>query len=815
MFKTDMPLKISYVKLFAYILCALPMATFSQQVKIKVDASLILNHIPHNLYGACIEDVNHEIYGGLYDQRIFGESFEEPAAAPLITGWTSYSGLWQPGKNSVSVNAGEGFKLVKQQLPGVRYTAEVLLKFGNRNDNAGILMNVNNAHKGADSFDGYEISLDPNKKVLVFGKHRNNWVPLQEVKLSIDFKEWIKLKVENTGSSFKVYLNDDKTAVATLSDYLDPLPAGRIALRSYNADVEYKQLTITANGITTTEEFIAKPLPEVSAAWDAVNNSGAGSFSLDDNHAYNGKQSQVIIHNGGSGTIGIANSGLNRWGIALRKGNTYSGTLFLKGSTLNQGVTVSLQSADGKKIYAMQHINNITADWTSYPFALKSAQSDKKAKFVISLNSKGKLWVDQATLMCREGQFEGLPIRADIGKAMQHEGLNFLRYGGTMVNAGGYRFKKMIGPRAKRPPYTGHWYPYSTNGFGIEDFLQFCEAAGFEAAFAINIEETPQDAADMVEYLKGDTTTRWGKQRAANGHPAPYKVKYIEIGNEEVIFHGDVASEYDHYAERFNLLHSVMHAKDTTIKFICSAWWRPESSNMAHVFSAINGKADYWDLHTDADQPNSGTKVDSSLTQMKAMFSAWDSDTRLKCVIFEENGGRHDMSRALGHASTLNAVRRHGDFVLTSCAANALQPLGQNDNDWDQGQVFFTPSQVWGMPPFYAQQMASANHLPLNVSAKSTGGIDVSAAISEDGKQLVLHLVNPAEKPSPAIISLNGFDRRKAEATIIQLVGLLTDVNTPAQPARISPKTKIVLLKDDEITYTLPAASYTIIRLNR
>ncbi len=80
---------------------------------------------------------------------------------------------------------------------------------------------------------------------------------------------------------------------------------------------------------------------------------------------------------------------------------------------------------------------------------------------------------------------------------------------------------------------------------------------------------------------------------------------------------------------------------------------------------------------------------------------------------------------------------------------------------------------------------------------------------------MVLHLVNPAEKPSPAIISLNGFDGRKAEATIIQLAGLLTDVNTPAQPARISPKTKIVLFKGDDITYTLPAASYTIIRLNR
>lgn len=810
-----MLLKTSTVRLCCYILFTLPVSAFAQQAQITVDASRVLNRVPSNLYGACIEDVNHEIYGGLYDQRIFGESFEEPVASPVIAGWKSYGGYWQPDKNSISVNAGEGFKLIKQQLPGASYTAEVLIKFGRRNDNAGILVNVSNADKGADSFNGYEISIDPNKKVLVFGKHRNNWTPISETKLAIDFKNWIKLRVENNGNVFKVYLNNEKSAVATLTDNEDPLPAGSFGLRTYNADVTYKNITIITKEKTTAENFHTKPTPKISGAWDAINVGGAGSFLLDTSDAYNGKQAQVIMHNGSKGVAGVANSGLNRWGIALRKGNTYSGSLFMKGNGINGGITVSLQSADGKKIYSTQVIKGITTGWKSYPFALKASQTDVKSHFVISVNSKGKLWADQVTLMCKQEQFKGLPLRADIGTAMQHEGLNFLRYGGTMVNAPGYRFKNMIGPRDKRPPYTGHWYPYSTNGFGIEEFLQFCEAAGFEAAFAINIEETPQDVADMVEYLKGDASTPWGKQRAENGHPAPYKVKYIEIGNEEVIFNGDVKSEYEHYAERFNLLQSAMHAKDPTMKFICSAWWRPESPNMALVFKAIDGKADYWDLHTDADNADAGIKVDSSLTRMKGMFTTWNPNTSLKCTIFEENGGRHDVSRALGHASTLNAVRKHGDFVLTSCAANALQPLGQNDNGWDQGQVFFTPAQVWGMPPFYAQQMASANHLPLNIASTATGQIDVSATLSEDGKQLILHIVNPTEKPMPANIKLNGFEKRKAETSMVQLAGHLKDVNTPAQPKLISPKSTGISWTGDIINYTLPAASYTIIRFNR
>lgn len=268
-----------------------------------------------------------------------------------------------------------------------------------------------------------------------------------------------------------------------------------------------------------------------------------------------------------------------------------------------------------------------------------------------------------------------------------------------MINIPGYRFKKMIGDRDKRPPYHGHWYRWSTNGFGIEDFLQFCEKAGFTAAFAVNIEETPQDMADMIEYLNGPVTSEWGRRRAENGHPEPYGVKYIGIGNEEVLFNGDRADEYDHYVERFNLLHDAIKGKDPSVKLISTAWWRADSPSMERTFRALDGKADYWDYHPWADQLASGREVEAELRRMRELFLRWNPSTTMKCAIFEENGNRHDMQRVLGHVTLQNAVRRMGDFVLTSCAANALQPYRQNDNGWDQGQVFFTPSQVWGMPP--------------------------------------------------------------------------------------------------------------------
>ena len=83
------------------------------------------------------------------------------------------------------------------------------------------------------------------------------------------------------------------------------------------------------------------------------------------------------------------------------------------------------------------------------------------------------------------------------------------------------------------PPYSGMWYRYSSNGWGILDFMDFCEAAGFEYIPAFNMDESPQDMADFIEYTKGTAESEWGRKRVADGHPLPYKLRYLELGNEE------------------------------------------------------------------------------------------------------------------------------------------------------------------------------------------------------------------------------------------------------------------------------------------
>jgi len=782
-------------------------------ITIQINTSQIESEITPWLYGACIEDVNHEIYGGLYDQKIFGESFEEPVPGPFFENFSTYEGSWQGNKNEITALSYPGAKLVYDPATIREGAVEAEIKFEkDQGDNAGFLIRVSNPKKGPDHFYGYEISLAANGTKVVFAKHKNNFEHIKDIPVTCDPTAWNRLGAVMRNGKIELFLNKENLFIYDDND--TSLSEGKMALRTWNSDVKFRNLKITHDSNPETITFKNQPAVAVSGAWDPIH-SGKNNeaFALDTNNAFNGHRSQIIQLTSGNDIVGISNAGLNRWGIAVKSGQKFQGSLCLKSPAFKGSVWVALQSFDGKKEYAVQEVSGISSDWNCHPFELTSDADDDKARFAIYIREPGKLKIDQVTLMTTgEYQFKGLPFRNDIGRTMVNQGLTFLRYGGTMINAPEYRFKKMIGDRNKRPPYRGHWYPYSTNGFGIEEFLQFCEAAGFTASFAINIEETPEDMADMIEYLNGPVTSEWGKKRAENGHPKPYNIKYIGIGNEEVLFNGDRADEYDHYIERFNLLYEAIKGKDPSVSLINTAWWRPESPNIEKVFRALDGKADYWDYHPWADQLTSGKEVEAELRKMKELFLQWNPNTTMKCAIFEENGNTHNIQRVLGHVTLQNAVRRMGDFVLASCAANALQPYKQNDNGWDQGQVFFTPTQVWGMPPYYAQQMASANHQPLTVNSSIENGpetLDVTATIAKDGKQLVLHIANTGENVLPIHLDIRDFGSINMAKAVI-LSGNLTDVNTPEEPEKIVP-TEQWIKKTKKQRYEVIPYSYTIL----
>ena len=155
-------MKKSTILFLVGIMGAFTPIVWAQEAEIYVNASQPLHTISPYLTGACLEDVNHEVYGGLYSQMIFGEGFEEPAPAEPLTGFTQYGGNWQvDGSGLLSVN-GTGPKLINNNVNQSSGDLKVQLQFAaNEGGDAGVIFQVSQPGVGADVFTGYEVSLAP------------------------------------------------------------------------------------------------------------------------------------------------------------------------------------------------------------------------------------------------------------------------------------------------------------------------------------------------------------------------------------------------------------------------------------------------------------------------------------------------------------------------------------------------------------------------------------------------------------------------------------------------------------------------------
>ncbi|MBO4642318.1 MAG: glycoside hydrolase family 127 protein [Bacteroidaceae bacterium] len=750
-------------------------------------------HITPYLYGAGMEDVNHEIYGGFYDQQLFGESFEEEPLPNNLKDFSTYDHPWNTREDQVYIRDCKTAKLIYDPITLKQGTVEVDVRYdepeGNGNA-AGLILSTNDCGNGADNFRGYEISLHGSGKHIILGKHNKDFRSLGEFPVTYNATEWNRLKVDLEGACMTIYLNGKE--VCKYEDKDNPLAAGKVGLRTYEVAVSFRNLSITKVNKKVAVEFIQEEKDQISGMWRGFSTDKAQpKYAIVEKNVLHGKQAQQLQNLSTEGYVGIDNMGLNRWGICVRKGQEFQGHVNLRGSAKH--VYVALQSKDGSQEYARKELHNISSRWKKFPFELQSNATDTCARFVIYIEGTGNIVADAAELMhTGADQYKGQSLRADIADMFTQQKLTFLRYGGSMVNSPEYLYGNMRGKRDERPPYHGFWYHYSTNGFGIQEFVDFATAQNYELSFAVNIEDNPEDLAQMIRDLKG-------------------RVKYVEIGNEEVLFNGDRSDEYDHYVERFLLLTEAMLKVDSTLQFVCSAWWRPDSPNVERTFRALNGKCAYWDYHPWVDDYQSALNVEKELRRMKQKFHEWDPNTTMKCAIFEENGNTHAVRRMLCHVITQNAVRRMGDFVLTTCPANALEPYKQNDNGWNQGQIFFTPSQAWGMPPYYAQQLSSLNHEPLLVKSVMTDEnpqLDITATRNEKGDEFVLHIVNMSDEGQPLCLRLDKISLPE-QITQICISGDENDCNTPTEPCRIIPEEKKV---NPGETVWLEAKSYTVIR---
>jgi hypothetical protein len=812
--------------IFHFSFCILTTAGQLRGQEISVHAGDVIARPSRHLTGACIEDVNHEIYGGLYSQMIFGESFQEPAPPPAIAGLTPFGGRWQLQDETVRIPAGDGPKLVSAAKPFEDGSVGVEVKFGDRKPgNAGLIVRVNEPAIGPDRFIGYEVSLDAQRQQVRLARHRNNFETMRDVPCEVAVGRWIPLEVRLTGPLIEILV--DGKSVIRHQDRGQALPSGSIGLRGWRREASFRNLWMKTGA--DVEPLPFRPAGEqqqVSGMWRPIRRgTSQGRFALITVRPFVGTQSQQITFTAGDGECGIENQGLNRWGMNFVAARPYEGFLWARAEQ-PAAVVASLESRDGTRTYAETMLQVTRNDWQRFDFSLTPGAADGAGRFAVKLKRPGSVVVGHALLQPGEsGRFKGLPVRRDVAEGLINQGITVLRYGGSMVNTPEYRWKKMIGPRDRRPPYAGHWYRYSSNGWGILDFMDFCEAAGCEYVPAFDINETPQDLADFIEYAKGPGDSEWGRKRVAAGHPKPYRLPYIELGNEERV---DA-----HYAARFEAAARAIWGKDREVILVVGdfAYDRPISDPMKFTgavskITDLSGHAKilalarqhdrevWFDVHLDTNGPGPSPSLNALPSFIDALGKV-AGGAKHKVVVFELNAGNHAVRRALANALAINRIERDGRVPIVT-SANGLQPDGQNDNGWDQGLLFLNPSRVWLQPPGYVTQMISRDYVPEVVKCDLTGAAQLDATAKRDsaGSTLVLQVVNWGDQPITAAIRIDGFTPRNPAAYVSELSGGLDAVNTADKPDAVVPKLSEWTheLKDGKTERTFPPRSFTIVR---
>jgi hypothetical protein len=565
---------------------------------------------------------------------------------------------------------------------------------------------------------------------------------------------------------------------------------------------------------------------EISGLWRPVQAGGAvGSFGFETNHPFIGRQSQRLTFLRGEGQVGVENQGLNRWGMHFIEGKPYEGVVWARADR-PVDLFVAIENGDGSQRLAEQRLSVAAGDWQRLTFSLKPSKTAYPGRLAITLRGPGSVVLGYVFLQPGDwGRFKGLPVRRDVAEAMIDQGITVLRYGGDMCSVSGeYRWKKMIGPRDRRPPYRGAWYPHSSNGWGILDFLNLCEAAGFEAVPDFNINETPQDMADFIQYALGSADSEWGRRRAEDGHPQPYNLHYIELGNEQRL--------NDDYFRKFKALAEAIWARDPHIILVVGDFAYGERIRDPFNFKGSHSKITTLAAHEkilelakqhdrevwfDVHMGTEGPRFDSTIPGTFSFIDALEkiaAGARFKVVVFELNAGNHSMRRALANALAINAIERDGRIPIV-CSANALQPDGQNDNGWNQGLLFLNPSKVWLQPPGYVTRMFSGNYLPQLIPCRVTGPkgtLDVNGKRSEDRRTLILQAVNPTDQSVTFQIRVTGLVPSKATAQVTELSGSLDARNTAAQSNAIVSRERQHAFREKETAFTFPPRSVTIIR---
>jgi alpha-L-arabinofuranosidase len=436
------------------------------------------------------------------------------------------------------------------------------------------------------------------------------------------------------------------------------------------------------------------------SGWKPEGDPNSGSVSIDLSARPNPSRphSLKIVRHSDTRSFGVANEGF--WGIPLKARKGYRLTLWYRSES---PVDLALVAEDGSKLAKAQVKGG--SGWARRELTLTPARTDAKARLVVAPAKAGTVWLSFASLMPTEtfrGRKNGL--RPDLAQHIASMKPGFVRFpGGCYVEGNvlpqAFDWKKTIGPVETRDSFSRTFWGYpASNGLGYHEYLQWVEDMGSKALFVVNcgmshqqvaameqMDRYVQDALDAIEYARGPVTSKWGALRAKNGHPKPFNLRYIQIGNE---------NGGPNYNERFGLMAKAIKAKYPDIELVANDWGGTPTSFPLEIVDEhyYNSPTFFW---------RNANRYDRYERKGPKIYVG-------EYAVTQGSGGGN-LAAALSEAAFMTGMERNADVVHMASYAPLFANV--NNRQWNPNAIVFDNSRSYGTPSYWVQWLF-ATHRP-------------------------------------------------------------------------------------------------------
>ena len=555
-------------------------------------------------------------------------------------------------------------------------------------------------------------------------------------------------------------------------------------------------------------------------AWSEVGASGTdASISLDSSQPLNSANPvslKLAVGNGTSnGRVGVANAGY--WGIPVKPSTTYKVSFFARSDAAHPGpLTVDLESNSGH-VWASSTVTGVSGSWQQFTTTLQTgggAPASLENRFVISTPAGqaagSNLWFTIVSLFPPTYDNTANGLRVDLMQKlaalqpgyMRIPGGNYLE-GDTIATR--FNWEDTVGPIQDRPGhFNSAWGYWSQDGMGLLEYLELAEEVHATPVLAVwagytltgtvvpqsQLQPYVQSALDEIQYAIGPTSTPWGAQRAADGHPAPFDVKMIEIGNEDFF---DGSGSYNAY--RYPMFANAIRSAYPQLKLIATT-------------PVTNGPVDIVDEHYYNNDPQ----------YFAENAHIFDSASRggPKVIVGEyatTNGSpTGTLANAVGEAAFLTGTERNSDLVLGASYAPLL--VNVNAPSWPTNLIGYNALNSYVSPSYWAQEMLSTQHGDHVIGSQVVSGSGTLYQVASQGNgHTYLAVVNDGSAPARIGISLAGLGGGASGGTATTLTGDPTAMNSLAHPDAVGPTTTRLGRVGASFTYRFPANSVTVLNL--